>query len=71
MNQIEEFTTFYFLINQLGASGRELFTFNPEMFEDEDDDAWEMNDTIREEGEEIDAELFAGEDLGDLDITDE
>ncbi len=37
----------------IGASGRELFTYNPEMFNTGDDDeAWEGDYTQREEEEE-------------------
>jgi hypothetical protein len=63
----------------IGASGRELFTFNPDMFigMDDDDEAMEIDYTQREASDDeggqdaaIDESLFAEEDLEGLDIND-
>ncbi len=59
----------------IGASGRELFTFNPDMFVGDDEEAMEIDYTQREasdgeDGGEIDESLFEGEDLAELDLSD-
>lgn len=61
----------------IGASGRELFTYNPEAFNiDDDDEAMEIDYTLREEDEgpeatKIDASAFEGMSLEDLQDEDE
>jgi hypothetical protein len=62
----------------IGASGKELFTYNPELFNTgEDEEAWEGDYQHREESdveaaedEVIDESLFVEENFDDLDIND-
>ena len=61
---------------QIGASGRELFTYNPELFNtaDDDEDVWEGDYTQRDSEDDQDGEfdesVFAAESLEDLDLDD-
>lgn len=67
----------------MGISGRELFTFNPNLFEmSDDDEAWDGDYTQREEEDQgddnhergapkaFDASLFAAESLEGLSVDD-
>ena len=59
---------------QIGASGRELFTYNPDLFNTGDDDeAWDGGYMQQDEngGDNVDESVFAAENFDDLSIADD